>query len=205
MIFIVLLKSVFSYDWLNWLNKLDTFIFFKINTVYTSSFFDTLFPWYREGNTWIPLYLFLILFVIVNFKKSALQWIIFVVITLLLTDQLSSSIVKPFFERLRPCTDPNLMSKVRLLLNHCSGGFSFTSSHATNHFGFAVFIMMTLGHIFRKWKYLFLIWAASVSYGQIYVGVHYPFDILGGALLGSTIGWLTASFYIRRIGLPVFT
>ena len=63
MIFIVLLKSVFSYDWLNWLNKLDTFIFFKINTVYTSSFFDTLFPWYREGNTWIPLYLFLILFV----------------------------------------------------------------------------------------------------------------------------------------------
>ena len=64
---------------------------------------------------------------------------------------------------------------------------------------------MTLGHIFRKWKYLFLIWAASVSYGQIYVGVHYPFDILGGALLGSTFGWLTASFYIRRIGLPVFT
>lgn len=205
MIFIVLLKSVFYSEWLNWLNKLDTFIFFKINTVYTSSFFDALFPWYREGNTWIPLYLFLILFVIINFKKSALQWIIFVVITLLLTDQLSSSIVKPFFERLRPCTDPILMNKVRLLLNHCSGGFSFTSSHATNHFGFAVFIMMTLGHVFRKWKYLFLIWAASVSYGQIYVGVHYPFDILGGAILGTTIGWLTASFYIRRIGLPVFT
>ena len=205
MIFIVLLKSVFYSEWLNWLNKLDTFIFFKINTVYTSSFFDALFPWYREGNTWIPLYLFLILFVIINFKKSALQWIIFVVITLLLTDQLSSSIVKPFFERLRPCTDPILMNKVRLLLNHCSGGFSFTSSHATNHFGFAVFIMMTLGHVFRKWKYLFLIWAASVSYGQIYVGVHYPFDILGGAILGTTIGWLTASFYIRRIGLPVLT
>ena len=205
MLFIILLKSGLYKDCLNWLNELDSFIFFKINTVYTSSFFDALFPWYREGNTWIPLYLFLILFIIVNFKKSALQWIIFVIITLLLTDQLSSSIVKPFFERLRPCADPNLMNKVRLLLNHCSGGFSFTSSHATNHFGFAVFIIMTLGHIFRKWKYLFLIWAASVSYGQIYVGVHYPFDILGGAMLGSTIGWLTASFYIRRIGLPVFT
>jgi len=205
MLFIFLLKSFLFKDLLNRLNQLDTFIFFKVNTVYTSSFFDALFPWYREGNTWIPLYLFLILFVIVNFKKSALKWIIFVVITLLLTDQLSSSIVKPFFERLRPCADTNLMNKVRLLLNHCSGGFSFTSSHATNHFGFAVFIVMTLGHFFNKWKYIFLIWAASVSYGQIYVGVHYPFDILGGAMLGSTIGWLTASFYIRRIGLPVFT
>lgn len=205
MIFITLLNNFFSNELFNWLKQLDTFIFFKVNSVYTTPFLDALFPWYREGNTWIPLYLFIILFVVINFQKYALHWILFVVITLLLTDQMSSSIIKPFFERLRPCSDPNLLNKVRLLLNHCSGGFSFTSSHATNHFGFAVFIIITLGHIMGKWKYLFIIWAASVSYGQIYVGVHFPFDILGGAILGSTIGWLTASFYMDRIGSPVYT
>ena len=88
-------------------------------------------------------YLFLIVFVFVNFGKNGWVWLLFAFITVLLTDQLSSSIVKNWVMRPRPCNDPVFSSQVRLLLDHCSGGYSFTSSHATNHFGVATF--STLG------------------------------------------------------------
>lgn len=195
----ILLNQFFQNIW-SWINQVDTYLFLQINTVYTNSFLDTVYPWYREGNAWVPLYLFMIIFAIQNFPKKAFTWILFVVITLIFTDQISSSWVKPFFQRLRPCNDPLIMSQVRLLLDHCSGGFSFTSSHATNHFGFAVFLYMTMGPIIGKWKYALLVWAASISYGQIYVGVHYPLDILCGAILGTCIGLITARFYLNRTG-----
>lgn len=199
MAIVVLMNSFFQQIW-NWVNQLDQNLFLKINTVYTNSFLDAVYPWYREANAWVPLYLFLIVFSVMNFKSKAFSWILFIVITIVLTDQISSSWIKPFFERPRPCRDPFLMSHVRLLLNGCSGGYSFTSSHATNHFGFAVFVVMTLGNIMGRWKYAFLFWAASISYGQVYVGVHYPLDIVSGAIVGSVIGWITGSFYLRKVG-----
>ncbi|MDD2792692.1 MAG: phosphatase PAP2 family protein [Sediminibacterium sp.] len=196
----ILLTTFWQNIW-NWIKEIDSALFLKINTVYTHPFLDMVYPWFREGNAWVPLYLFLVVFAIQNFKSKAFTWILFAVITLILTDQISSSWIKPFFERPRPCRDPMLMSQVRLILNGCSGGYSFTSSHATNHFGFAVYVFLTLGKLIGKWKYAFLVWAAVISYGQVYVGVHYPLDILGGTLLGAGIGWLTASFYIRRAGI----
>lgn len=196
----ILLNQLFQNIW-SWINQADTFLFLQINTVYHNSFLDAVYPWYREGNAWIPLYLFMIIFAIQNFPKKAFTWILFVVITLIFTDQISSSWVKPFFQRPRPCNDPHIMSQVRLLLDHCSGGYSFTSSHATNHFGFAVFLYITLGPIIGKWKYALLVWAASISYGQVYVGVHYPLDILCGVMLGSCIGFITARFYLNKTGL----
>jgi membrane-associated phospholipid phosphatase len=183
-----------------WLVQVDTALFLQINTVYTNSFLDSVYPWWREGNTWMPFYLFLVVFSIQNFKWKAFPWILFAVLTIVLTDQISSSLVKPFFERIRPCRDPYLMGKMRLLLNGCSGGYSFTSSHATNHFGFAVYLFISLGNLIGRWKYLLILWAASIAYGQVYVGVHYPLDVLGGALLGSLIGWITASFFHKTSG-----
>lgn len=198
---VVMLLNTFWQNTWNWVREIDSALFLKINTVYTHPFLDTVYPWFREGNTWVPLYLFLVVFAIQNFKSKAFSWILFAVITLILTDQISSSWVKPFFERPRPCRDPILMSQVRLILNGCSGGYSFTSSHATNHFGFAVYVFLTLGKLIGKWKYAFLVWAGVICYGQVYVGVHYPLDILGGAILGTCIGWLTAGFYTRRAGI----
>lgn len=196
-----LLLNTFLQNTWTWIRQLDQELFLQINSVYTNSFLDMVYPWYREGNAWIPLYLFMIVFALMNFRKKAFSWILFIVITLVLTDQISSSWVKPFFERPRPCRDPLLMSQVRLILDHCSGGFSFTSSHAANHFGFLIFVWMTIGHIIGKWKYLLLCWTISICYGQIYVGVHYPLDILGGALLGLLLGWVTARFYIQKTGI----
>ncbi len=199
MITAILLTGILDNLW-NWINQVDTYLFLQLNTVYTNHFLDSIYPWYREGNTWMPLYLFMIIFAIQNFPKKSFSWILFIVITIILTDQISSSWVKPFFQRPRPCNDPNLIGQVRLLLDHCSGGFSFTSSHATNHFGFAVFLYMTIGPIIGKWKYALLVWAASISYGQIYVGVHYPLDIFFGAILGSSIGYLIGRFYLHKSG-----
>lgn len=187
-------------NWLDKLIKADRALFLQLNTVYTHPFLDSVFPWFREGNTWMPLYLFMIVLALVNFRQKAFAFILFAVVTIILTDQISSSLVKPFFERPRPCRDPFLMNQIRLLLNGCSGGYSFTSSHATNHFGFAVYIFLTLGNIIGKWKYAFLIWAGAIAYGQVYVGVHYPLDIFFGALLGSFIGWITAYFHNKTAG-----
>jgi len=179
------------------INSWDTFFFLEINTKLTSPFLDSILPWWRDANTWIPLYLFLILFLFLNFKNKAWVWILFALITVVLTDQTSSHLVKLFVQRPRPCADEFLQFHVRLMVSHCSGGYSFTSSHATNHFGFAVFVFMTLKDVLKQWKWLFIFWAATVSYAQVYVGVHYPLDVICGALLGSMIGWLTATVYGR--------
>ncbi|WP_051417151.1 phosphatase PAP2 family protein [Sediminibacterium salmoneum] len=187
-------------DWVQKVIKADQELFLLLNKGYTNSFLDSLYPWYREGNTWVPFYLFLVVFAILNFGKKAFPFILFAVVTIVLTDQISSSMVKPFFERPRPCRDPLLMNQIRMLLNRCSGGYSFTSSHATNHFGFAVYLFVTIGSLIGKWKYFLLFWAATIAYGQVYVGVHYPLDIFFGALLGAFIGWGTGYWHNRISG-----
>ncbi len=187
-------------DWVQKIIKADQKLFLLLNRGLTNSFFDSVFPWYREGNTWIPLYLFLVVFAILNIKRKAFPFILFAVVTIVLTDQISSSLIKPFFERPRPCRDPELMNQIRMLLNGCSGGFSFTSSHATNHFGFAVYLFVTIGSLIGRWKYLLLFWAGTIAYGQVYVGVHYPLDIFCGALLGALIGWVTGYWFNRSAG-----
>ena len=184
------------------LDKWDHELFFKINVQWTNNFFDINFPWWREAETWMPLYLFLFLFILINFGKKGWLWILFALLTIAITDQLSSSLFKDWFNRVRPCNDVYMLQYSRLLLNHCPSSASFTSSHATNHFGAAMFIFKTLKNYFKKWSYLFFVWAASISYGQVYVGVHYPFDVVGGALLGMMIGLLASAIYKKRIGLP---
>ena len=199
----VMLVSLFQKMWL-WLDHWDTYLFLKINTGWTNSFLDSIYPWWREANTWTPLYLFLGLFAMLNFKKQGWLWVLFLIITVTLTDQISSTLIKSWIQRPRPCRDEFLMSHVRLLLNNCSGGYSFTSSHATNHFGLAMFVFITSQYILKKWRYVFLLWAATICYGQVYVGVHYPLDVLCGAMMGSLIGYLTAQFFIKKFGLLSF-
>jgi len=86
------------------------------------------------------------------------------------------------------------------LVDHCGQNGSFTSSHATNHFGIAVFIFITLEKVWGKFNYLFLLWAAAICYAQVYVGVHFPFDVLGGAILGSCIGFAMGKYFNDKMG-----
>ena len=179
----------------------DQTVLFYINQRGSNVLFDALLPWCRAAIIWAPLYLFLAAFSVVNFGKKGWWWIIFLIITIALTDQISSGFFKPFFARLRPCADPMMIPYIKLRIAQCSGAFSFTSSHAANHFGIAMFAVSTLqtttGRII---KYLF-IWAAIICYAQMYVGVHYPLDIMGGTAIGLIVGAITAKFFNRNITL----
>ena len=179
--------------------QLDQWIFKLINQDWSNSFFDALMPFIRNQYIWVPLYLFLVVFVAVNFKSKLWWWILFFLATFALADLISSQLVKQFFERPRPCID-SLSSETAHMLIPCSTGYSFVSSHATNHFGLAMFLYETMKRFGKPWIWLVFLWAAIICYAQIYVGAHFPFDILGGALLGTGIGKFTSINYIKQFG-----
>jgi undecaprenyl-diphosphatase len=172
--------------------QLDKELFKLINGQLANPFFDWIMPWLRNSNMWMPLYFFLILIITINFKKHGFWIIAFGIITITLTDGISSKIIKPYFDRLRPCNDPDMATMIRFLLPYRPGNGSFTSSHATNHFGIAMFLYMALKKYFGKWMLLFFVWAFFIGYAQIYVGVHYPGDVIGGGILGCLLGYGTA-------------
>jgi undecaprenyl-diphosphatase len=154
-------------------------------------------PWIRTSNNWIPLYIVLLAYIIYKWRINAWKWVLLALLNVGLTDQISSSIFKPLFHRLRPCADPEIMHQSRLLLDHCSGGFSFTSSHAANHFGIAVFIVMTLQLLLKNYRFIFLVWAAMIAYAQVYVGVHFPMDVFFGALIGIFVGYFNGKLFLK--------
>ena len=186
------------------LEQWDQWLFIQVNDHQTNPFFDSIMPYLRFAYFWTPLYLFLFLFITSNFRGRGLWWCVIFLCTVSLCDMTSSKLVKESFERLRPCGDPDFFEYVRLLVENCSGTFSFTSSHAANHFGMATFIFLTLKPVIGKWVWLGYLWAAAIGYAQVYVGVHYPFDILGGAAIGFLFGWLLGVFFNKRFGFANF-
>ena len=187
-------------DFLTQLLTKDQALFSLINGKWTNIVFDKLMPWLRTSNNWVPFYAALLVYLFVKWGAKAWKWVIIVALNVTLTDQISSSFFKPFFHRLRPCADPAIMYKSRLLVDHCSGGFSFTSSHAANHFGLAMLVFMTLQPLFKKYTFLFFIWAAIIGYAQIYVGVHYPLDVLVGTCIGLLVGYGMSKLYFKIEG-----
>ena len=177
----------------------DRYIFGLINNKWNNSFFDSLMPLLRNTNFWLPLYLFLLIFALMNIRKSG-WFILLTICTAALTDILSSHIIKNHIFRLRPCHDTNLIGTIRVLVSYCPQSSSFTSSHAANHFGLATFASITLYPYAGKWIFLTFMWAFLIIYAQVYVGVHYPIDVLGGALVGVMAGLLTSTIYQRKWG-----
>lgn len=142
-------------------------------------------PMMLMSNTllWIPLYALLLFLIVRQYGK--LSWIIVlgIILTIVLSDQITSSVMKPYFERLRPSRDPTLGDIVHVVDGYRGGLYGFASSHAANTFGVATFIFLLLRKNHPGLFVLFF-WALLVSYTRIYLGVHYPGDILAGALVG---------------------
>ena len=178
----------------------DQALFSKINGQWTNPLADHIMPWLRTSNNWYPMYAAILAYLFFKWGKNAWKWILIVAVNIALTDQISSSFFKPFVHRLRPCADPAIMHQARLLLEHCSGGFSFTSSHAANHFGLAMFLFITWGLTEQRYTKFFFVWAGLIAFAQVYVGVHYPLDILGGALIGLVSGYGMAKAYLKWAG-----
>ena len=186
------------------LEQWDQWLFIQVNNNQTNSLFDSLMPYLRIAYYWTPLYLFLLVFITMNFKGRGWWWFVIFLCTVSLCDMTSSKLFKEAFHRLRPCGDPDFFQYVRLLVENCSQTYSFTSSHAANHFGMATFIFLTLKPVIGKWVWLAYLWAAVIGYAQVYVGVHYPSDILGGAIIGLLFGWLLGVFFNKRFGFANF-
>jgi undecaprenyl-diphosphatase len=184
---------------LHWLKGWDTRLFLEVNTEWTGSFGDFIFPVLRYPQTWIPLYAALFFYAAWKFKWKSWSWVLMAVVCITVTDQVSSHILKGLFDRLRPCQDASLAGIARLLVDHCPGNASFPSSHAVNHFGIGVYFCYSLKPYFKKWSYLFLLWAAAICYAQVYVGVHYPLDVLGGSVLGIFLGGIMAFIFNKYL------
>jgi len=182
---------------LNW----DHALLKLINYQWQNDFFDFLMPWLRNATAWVPLYFFLGLFLLANYKKTGWWCIIFAAATVILTNYVSSNLIKENIPRLRPCNNPDLASWLRVLVPYRPQSSSFVSSHAANHFSMATFLYIALKDEIGKWAYLFFFWAASICYAQMYVGVHYPIDVASGALVGFIIGYLAGTLFNKKFAL----
>ncbi|MCB2220917.1 MAG: phosphatase PAP2 family protein [Bacteroidetes bacterium] len=178
----------------------DTELFLFLNGKH-NDFWDFVMYWISHKLVWVPVYLFLVYLIIRLYKKNAL-WVILCVFAVVgISDFISVNLFKNVFERLRPCHEPSLLEIVHLVKNKCGGSFGFYSSHASNHFALSTVLILFLrknAHVF--WLLLLGGWAAVVSYSRIYLGVHYPGDVLAGAMAGVLIGW--SGFKLLKLAKP---
>ncbi len=183
---------------------LDEQLFYLINNGWQNPFFDAIMPIWREKSTWIPLYVLLAAFIVYRFKIKGLYLILALGLLVGLSDNISSQLIKKNVQRIRPCNDATVQDDH--LLISCGSGYSFPSTHAVNHFATATFLSLTLGQFFRKIRLPLYLWAASISLGQVYVGVHYPLDIICGAIFGALLAYIAAKLYLKwdkvSIGKP---
>jgi undecaprenyl-diphosphatase len=179
---------------------LDYNCWYFLNTQWHNSFFDLIIPFFRNQWFWAPLYLFLLIFMPLNFGKKGWFWCLAFLISFGLSDSISADVIKPFFHRARPCNTLSLSSVIHLIVP-CGSGYSFPSSHAANHFCLAFFAAVSLKPLFKWIWWVALPWAILVSYAQVYVGVHFPLDVTCGALLGIAIGTCTGFLFKRYFKL----
>jgi len=163
--------------------ELDRKLFLELNSSFRHPFVDQLMYFLTDTYTWIPLYGFLLYLIIKNFRKETWMVLLAIAFTIVLADQITSTFMKPFFERLRPSHEPSIAEQVFVVNNYRGGKFGFASSHAANTFGVATLMWLVL-KMYRPWISLLLLWAVFVGYTRIYLGVHYPGDILSGFFMG---------------------
>ncbi len=186
------------------LNHIDTQLFLFLNGFH-NSFFDVVFQFITERYSWIPLYIILSALVFVKFKWRGFILAPFIALVIISADQISVNLFKEVFLRLRPCHNPEIKDLVHTV-NGCGGQYGFVSSHAANTFALAVFVGLIFKKHFSYLLHIMLVWAAVVSYSRIYVGVHYPADIICGALLGVFIAlvfWKLLQFTNQKFNLKL--
>ncbi|GAB3338740.1 lipid A 4'-phosphatase [Larkinella ripae] len=184
------------------LNQLDTDLFLWLNGLY-APWLDAVMVGATLRNTWIPFYGLLIAWLVFQYRKQALGLVVTLIVAVALSDQMASAVLKPLTLRLRPCHEPALQKLIHPVLE-CGGTYGFASSHAANTFALATALWLLVGGRFSwvKWAYL---WAFVVSYSRIYVGAHYPGDVLAGAGVGAGIAFFCVWVYRKltnRVSKP---
>ena len=173
---------------MNKLLELDREAFLALNGLH-AEWLDQ--PMYLFSDTllWSPLYLLLLYFIIKEYKGESWIILIGIIVMITLSDQVTTSLMKPYFARLRPTHDPSLRDLVHIVNGYRGRSFGFASSHAANTFGVAMFFYLLFRES-RKGIFILFAWAAFVSYTRIYLGVHFPGDIIVGAIVGTLFAML---------------
>jgi len=170
-------------EWLQGILEIDKEVFLFLNNLH-NDFWDTIMLMVTRKETWLPFYVAILFFIIKNYRIKSLPIMVFLALAILFSDQFSV-ILKESIQRFRPVHDPVIGPLVHNVLRKGSY-YGFVSSHAAN--GFAIFIFTSRIFKNKGFSYLMLFWAIIFAYSRIYSGVHYPLDILGGAVLGWAIG-----------------
>jgi len=179
---------------LQFIENIDRQLFLFLNSLH-NPFWDKLMFTISQTSTWIPLYIFLILYLAFTQKKKAIFSVLVIAAFVGLADYSSVHFFKNVFLRYRPCHNLEIQKVIHLVNNHCGGQYGFISSHAAN-----VFALATLFSFIIKKKIFvipLLLWATVVSYSRIYLGVHYPLDILGGAIWGMFLAGIAYYLYSK--------
>jgi undecaprenyl-diphosphatase len=173
------------------LERSDQHLLLFLNS-FNSPFWDKVMSVISSIVIWIPLYLAIVIALVIRYKRKFLVLIFMIIIAITLSDQ-GSDLFKDGFRRLRPCQEPALKGLVHLVKGRCGGSFGFVSSHASNSFTVAILSILLIR---RRWfTYCMIFWALVIGYSRIYLGVHYPGDVICGSLLGVLIGCGVYKFY----------
>jgi len=165
--------------------QLDQQLFLFLNSAHSPSW-DNIMYVLSMRLVWAPLYIAILVFLGIRYKRSFWFLLLFIILAVTLADRVSV-LIKYAVDRPRPCHETSLQGLVHMVNGVCGGMYGFVSSHASNSFNVA---FLSLMFVKRKWyTVLIIIWASTVSYSRIYLGVHYPGDVVCGALLGALIGW----------------
>jgi len=167
--------------------KIDEALFYFINVDLANYLTDKLMPFITERDNWFIFYALTWLYLVFKGGKKGRVAAILIIPLILLTDQVSDNFIKPYFQRIRPC---HTLAGVRLLVG-CTDAYSFPSIHAVNNFAAATLF----SYFYPRIKYFLFAGAFVVSISRIFVGVHYPFDVIGGALIGIMFALLIIYFW----------
>lgn len=169
--------------------QLDTEVFIFLNSLGTKTW-DPFWMAYTSKFNWIPFYALLLYLVYKHIGlKPMLITMVVVALMITVTDQVTN-VFKHGFQRMRPCHLAEIIDSMRLVKEGCGGRYGFFSGHASNTMAAAIFIGLTLKDRFKYLLYILIVWAFLMAYSRVYIGVHYPLDILLGMIFGVLTGYL---------------